>query len=208
MFKLKEFLIIVVVSVILAFTISLVESVNAFLYALLAVFVVIMLNVFAKKVTAFSLDSEVEVGLWEIKQFGFKPHRHFKKPFPAGVVFPVAVTLISVGALYWMANLVFEVRAKVYRAAKRYGLYRFSEMTEWHLGLIAASGIIINLLFAAVGYIVGYSDFARFSIYYAAFNLIPFSSLDGNKVFFGSIVLWSFLAALALLGLGYAFLGV
>ncbi|MBL7059296.1 hypothetical protein ISS08_02490, partial [Candidatus Pacearchaeota archaeon] len=97
-----------------------------------------------------------------------------------------------------------DVKAKVYRAAKRHGLYSFSEMTEYHLGLIAASGIFINLILAIIGYVIGFPLFAKLNIYYALFNMIPISDLDGNKIFFGSLVLWSFLAALTLIGLGYA----
>jgi hypothetical protein len=36
--------------------------------------------------------------------------------------------------------------------------------------------------------------------------MLPIADLDGNKIFFGSIVIWSFLAVLVLIGLGYIFL--
>ena len=100
-----------------------------------------------------------------------------------------------------MASLVFDVSPKVYRAAKRHGLYSFSEMTEYHLGIIAASGIIINLAAAIIGYLLGFSDFARISIYFTFFNMIPLSDLDGNKIFFGNTVIWSFLASLVVIGM-------
>ena len=60
------------------------------------------------------------------------------------------------------------------------------------------TGIIIS-------YLLGYPDFARLNLYLAFFNMIPISDLDGNKIFFGSIVLWSFLATIVLIGLGLAF---
>ena len=44
------------------------------------------------------------------------------------------------------------------------------------------------------------------NFWFAFFNMLPISELDGNKIFFGSIVFWSFLAILTLIGLGYAFL--
>ena len=74
-------------------------------------------------------------------------------------------------------------------------------MTEYHLGLIAAAGIIANLIFAIVAYFANFTDFAMISVFYAFFNIIPISKLDGNKIFFGSLILWSFLASLILLGL-------
>ena len=61
-------------------------------------------------------------------------------------------------------------------------------------------------MFAVIGYLVGFSDFAKISLYYAFFNMLPLSDLDGNKLFFGSLVTWVFLAALVLIGLAGAIL--
>lgn len=206
MFKGKELVSIIIVCIILAFAVTLVESLKIFLYALLSLFLVILINIVVKKITAYNLDSEVEVKFWEVNRYGFKPSSSFKKPVPAGLILPVIISIFSLGYFYWMACLTFDVKAKVYRAAKRFGLYAFSEMTERHIGIIAASGIIANLIFALIGYLAGFSEFARFSLYYSAFNMIPISDLDGNKIFFGSVVLWSFLAIITVIGIGYAFL--
>jgi len=196
---------VIIISIILAFTISLIKSIEAFLYTLIIVFLVIMVNVLTKKIASFALDSEIEIKLWEFKRWGYKTHHYLKKAFPIGAFLPIVVTFLSMGFLYWMACLVFETKGKVYRAARRWGIYKFSEMTEYHIGLIAGWGILANLLFALIGYLFGSPEFARLNIYYAFFNMIPISSLDGNKLFFGSIVFWSFLAILTLIGLGYAF---
>lgn len=203
MINAKEGAIIVLVSIVLAFTISLVESLNLFLSTLLSVFLVIAVNILAKKFAAFMLESEIEIRLWEIRQWGFKPHKHFKKPIPAGIIFPLAVAFLSIGYIYWLASLVFDINSKAYRAAKRWGLYTFSEVTEYHIGWIAAWGVIANLLFAIIGYFAGFMEFAKLNIFFALFNMIPFSNLDGNKIYFGNVVLWSFLAILTLIGLGY-----
>jgi len=202
----KEIAIIGLVTLILSFTISLIESMEIFLYTLLVVFVVITVNITAKKIAGFYLGSQIELKLWEIKRYGFKPHKRFRRPFPAGVFFPIIVTAFSLGFLFWMASIVFDVKPNNYRRAKRHGLYTFSEMTEAHIGLIASMGILANLTFAVLGYLLGFPGFAKLSIYYAFFNLLPLSDLDGNKIFFGNLVLWSFLASMVLIGLGYAFL--
>ncbi len=181
------------------------KNFDAFLYTLLAVFFVFLINVLAKKVMSFYLDSEIEIRLWEIRRYGFKPSSSFKKPFPSGILFPIIFALITLGNFVWMASLVFDIKPKIYRAAKRHGLYSYSEMTENHIGLIAAAGVIANLFFAIIGYLVGFPEFSRLSIFLAFFNMIPISDLDGNKIFFGNLVLWSFLAALVLIGLGYVF---
>lgn len=201
----NEILAIVVITLILAFTISLLRSIEIFLYILLTVFLVISINLIAKKVAGFYLGTEIEVKIWEIKRYGFKVSKYFKKPFLAGAFFPIIVTAFSFGYLIWMASLVFEVKPNSRRKAKRHGLYVFSEMTEEHIGKIAAMGVLANLVFSILGYLTGYLDFARLNIYFAFFNMLPLSNLDGNKIFFGSVILWSFLASLVLIGLGYVF---
>lgn len=204
----KEIIAIVVITIVLGFAISLIKSLEIFLYTLLAVFFVLMINIFAKKIASFYLDSEIEIKLWEIKRYGFKAHRYFKKPFQAGIFLPIISSVLSFGYLTWMACLTFDVKPKIYRAAKRHKLYSFSEMTEHHLGLIAAAGILANLVFALIGYLIGFTDFAKINIYFAFFNMLPISDLDGNKIFFGNLVLWSFLAAIVLIGLFYTIFAI
>ena len=202
----KEITAILIATVVLAFSINLISSLSSFLYTLLAVFILILANLIAKKITSFHLDSEIETSLWEIKQWGVKAHHRLKKPFPLGAFLPILSKLIlfPINSFVWMASLVFDVKAKTYRAAKRHGLYKFSEMTEDHIGYIAAAGIGANLVLAIIGYLIGYPLFAKLNIYYAFFNMIPISNLDGNKIFFGNLVLWVFLAVITLIGLGYA----
>lgn len=196
----KEIISVIVITIILGFVISLVETFNLFLYTSLAVFLVIIINILAKKITAFHYDSEIEIKLWEIKRYGYKAHQRLKKPFPAGAFFPIITTAFSFGYINWMACTVFDVKTKIYRAAKRHGLYKFSEIPEFHIGLIAAAGIAANLLFAVIGYLINYPEFAKLNIYYAFFNMLPLSDLDGNKIFFANLTLWAVLATITLIG--------
>jgi len=201
----KEITSILLISIILAFIISLMESLQHFLYFLLLILLVILINITSKKIRSYYLDSEIKIKIWEVYRIGFRSWMHFKKNLAMGAFLPVILKFLTAGYFNWMACLTFEVKPKIYRAAKRHGLYAFSEMTEAHIGNIAAAGIFANLLFAMLGYLIGFEEFARLNIFYAAFNLIPLSSLDGNKIFFGNIVQWSFLATITLIGLGYAF---
>lgn len=200
----KEIGTLILTTIVLALTISFLK-IETLIPILLAIFLVLVLNVAAKKVAAFYLESEIEVKPWQMERYGFKKHHYFKKPVPIGIFLPIIVALVSLGRLLWMASMVFDVKPRVYRAAKRHGLYSFSEMTEAHIGLIAAAGIVINLVAAVFGYFLGFPIFARLNVLYVFFNMLPLSDLDGNKIFFGNIVLWSFLATLVLIGLGYVF---
>jgi len=184
---------------------------SLFGFIFLMVLIVILINLFAKKIASFYLDSEIETKLWDFERYGYRAHWYLKKPFPIGVFLPIVVTAITLGALSkivltWMATLTFEIKPKTYRAAKRHGIYSFTEMTELHIGFVAAAGIFANLVFSVIGYLLGFPDFARLNIYYAFFNMIPISDLDGSKIFFGNFVMWCFLAALTLIGMAYALL--
>lgn len=214
MFNKKEIITILIVTLILAFAINLIKTIESFFYTILAVFLIIMINISAKKIASFYFESEIEIKLWEIKRIGllflfwkFKkgshPSHKFKRPFPIGAFLPIIskIFLFPINSLVWMASLVFDVKPKIYRTAKRHGLYSFSEMTESHMGIIASAGIIINIIFAIIAYFIGFQEFTRLSIFYVFFNMIPLSELDGNKIFFGNIVLWSFLASIVLIGL-------
>jgi Zn-dependent protease len=204
MFNKKEIIVILVATIIIAFSANfLFGGWTAFLWTLLAVFFVILINVFAKKISSFYLDSETEIKFWELESIGIRKRRHLKKPLIIGAFMPLIskIILLPVQGLAWMASLAFEVKPKTYRAARRHGLYTFSEMTEKHIGYIAAAGILANMIFAVIGYLIGFTEFSRLNIYYALFNLLPISNLDGNKIFFGNLVLWSFLACLAVVGL-------
>ncbi|MEK6832497.1 MAG: hypothetical protein AABY32_00490 [Nanoarchaeota archaeon] len=207
----KEIGILIIVSIITAFAITLAKNLNLFLLALLGVFLLILVNVFIKKIVAYFLESEIEIKIWEIKRFGFKTHQYWKRAFPLGVFAPLIskIFLFPLNGFVWMASLVFETKAKAYHAAKRHGIYSFSEMTEEHIGRIAAAGIFANLLLAFIFYFIGGNFgilFAKLNIWFAFFNMIPVSDLDGNKIFFGNLVLWSFLAVVTLIGLLYTFL--
>jgi len=173
--------------------------------AILFGFLIISLNVLAKKFTAHRLDSEVESKIWFWKRYGYGRNQYFKKAIPAGIIFPIFLTAFSLGALQLMTILSFETTALKRRASKRFGKSSYTEMTDFHTGLIAASGIVAVLLLSFVSYwIPGLSGLSKFAAFYAFWNIIPFSQLDGTKIFFGSRVLWSVLAIIILILVSYA----
>jgi hypothetical protein len=210
----KEIALLVLITIITAFAVALTKNLTLdltlFLFALIGVFLLILVNILVKKTMAYFLESEIEIKLWEIKRFGFRTNQYWKRAFPMGAFMPLIskIFFLSLNGFVWMASLVFDVKAKAYHAAKRHGMYSFSEMTEEHIGRIAAAGIFANLLLAVLFYFIG-GDFgtlfAKLNIWFVFFNMIPISDLDGNKIFFGNLVLWSFLAIVTLIGLGYTF---
>lgn len=164
------------------------------------VLLVILINVFGKKILAYFFDAEVEVSTWEWKRYGYRPHHTFKKNIPFGFFMPLIVKFFSVGLLNWMACLTFEVKGTIYRARKKWGLYQYSEVTEEEMAWIAFAGIFANLLFAILGYLINAPTFAKINLAYAFYNTIPISNLDGAKMFFGKQTLWLTMAVITLIG--------
>ena len=210
MFNKKEISIVGLTIVIFAFltniSLNLIEDWKVFLFSILTFSIIILGNIFAKKIMAYRLDSEVEMQLWETGKFPLIAKPKKTKPFPMGAFLPIATKIIffPFTAFFWMASLVFDVKPRIYRGSRKIGLYSFSNVTEYHVGLIAAAGISVNLIFAIIGYFLGFPLFSRLNVYFTLFNMIPISELDGNKIFFGSRLLWSFLASLVLIGMLFA----
>jgi len=190
-----------ITTLILGFVLSLTDLKNLFLISLISIFTVILINILFKKIAAFYWDTEIEIKNWEILRYGLKPKNHFKKPLQIGLIIPIILKILTLGWLNWTAALTFEIKGKTYRAARRHGIYSFSEVSEAQMGYIAAIGIFGTLLGGIVGYLLGFEDFAKLSLGYAFFNMLPLSTLDGNKIFFGNLTLWNLLAMIILFGL-------
>lgn len=211
----EEIKVIFIVTLITGFILSLKTNLQNIHIALGLILIVIVINIFGKKIASYYLDSEIEIKMWEVNRVGLfhwfnilpiartHPSQKLKKPIPMGIILPLIVAIITLGNVIWLATTTFDVKKKVYRAARRYELYTFSEMTEFHIGIIAFFGIVVNLLFAVIGYLMGWTQFANLNILFAFFNTLPISNLDGNKIFFGSLVMWSFLAALIFIAMGF-----
>jgi len=202
----NEILVIILASVIIALTISL-KNYSLIIYALISFLIIITINIIVKKIIAYYLEADLRTKLWSIYQYGFRKSSHFKIPLPM-VWLPIVIGFLTRGYFWWLGILEFDVEPRTERVSRRHGLYRFSEITEWHLAVIATFGIIANLIIAIIGYLTGFEQFARFSIYFAAWNLIPLSSLDGSKIFFGSKALWGIITIITAIFLGYALLVV
>ena len=205
MFNLKELGYIAIAIIIFAFVASFIHSASAFFLALLFGFIIISVNVLAKKIMAYYLDCYTQESLWTWQRYGFRKHQQFNFPILAGVIFPLVLSLVSQGVIKFLAFLEFDIHPATHRVAKRHGFYSYSELSELHIGIIAASGIFFNLVLSLIAFLLGFSELARLSIYFAVSNILPISNLDGAKVFFGNRVLWTVIATLCFLALVMSF---
>ncbi|MFA4960930.1 MAG: hypothetical protein WC548_04685 [Candidatus Pacearchaeota archaeon] len=189
---LKESVIVLVAALVLSATISFKEN-SLLLYSAISFLIIISANVITKKIIGYFLEIGIKIKFWEWYHYGLKSSSHFKRPIPM-LWFPLILSLISKGMAWWLAILEFDVTAKVERVSKRHGLYRFTEVTEWHVGAIAFWAIIVNVILALIAYFAGFEMFTKLSIYFVAWSIIPLSSLDGTKIFFASRKIWATMA--------------
>ena len=197
----REIFVILLAIVLLAVSISFSDTTIMY-KALLSFAIIIIANVIAKKITAYLLEADIKIRFWSWYQYGLKKGSHFKKPLPMAWL-PLLLSLVSQGMIWWMAILEFDVKPRTERVSRRHGLYRFTEMTGGHLALIATIGIITNLVLGVIGYVAGFELFAKLSIFYAAWSLIPISNLDGTKILFGSRGLWFTMFVILAIFLGW-----
>ena len=208
----KEIGHIIIALIVLGFAISLGSIVKngldyiTILISFLLILILLLVNILSKKAAAYYYGAKIEHNIWMLERFGFKREERFSKPMPIGIIAPIIFSLLSYGKVLWLAALEFDVHSTSARASKRHGEHRYTEMTEIHIGLIAAAGIAANLIASIIGYLIGFPEFSRLSIYYAAYSMIPFGNLDGTKIFFGSRLVWYTLGIICLIFLSYAFI--
>lgn len=154
---------------------------------------IILVHSAGQKLSAKAFHCSTESKLWTFTQYWFTKRAYFKKPFPAWLFVPLLLTFASLGYIKWLALTTFEVTALPSRAAKG-----FARVTEWHLALIAAAGLFFNIFLAFFSQLLGFHFFAALNLYFVLFNLLPISTLDGTKVFFGSRLLWIFSVVFAI----------
>ena len=199
---------IIVLTIVFGFSSALESNWSQIALILLFSAIIISLNITSKKLTAHSLDIDVSHSIWSWSRYGLHPHSHFKNPVPIGIILPIIISLFSLGLFKFPAILIYEARALKTRAAKRFGFYSYTEVTEWHNALIGAAGIFSLLLLALIAYLLPISInlelLAKMSVYYTLFNLLPISNLDGTQIFFGSRVLYSALGVITLIFALYA----
>tara|TARA_Y100000310_G_scaffold342216_1_gene444373 strand:+ start:2273 stop:2917 length:645 start_codon:yes stop_codon:yes gene_type:complete len=189
----------IILTVVISFSSILDKSYSFIPVALIFSLIILIVNIGAKKLAANSLDSDIEHELWFTTRLSIKPKNKFKRPFPSGIVIPLLISFFSLGIVKFLTVLTYETRALKRRAAKRHGFYSFTEMTDLHNALIGSAGILALIILSIITYLLPYSltsDLAKFSIFYAFWNMLPIGKFDGTQIYFGSPVIYSILAAI------------
>ena len=149
--------------------------------------IILFVHHLGQKFTALFYDCSTEARLWTVRQFYLAKSSHFKFDFPMWVILPVFAVIFTFGKITWLALTTFEACPLPARVRRTY-----AELTEFDLAMIALGGLFFNAVLALISQALGYNDFAMLNLYFVLFNLIPISTLDGGKIFFGSVMLWVF----------------
>ena len=158
---------------------------NSWLLFSLMGILIVFAHSLGQKIAALRLDSSTEISLWKMQRFWFGEARKLPFAFPSGLLFPIIFAFATFGWLRFTAITTFEASALP-------RIRPFSKVTEKQLGVIALSGSIANVVLAFISFLLNYPQFAMMNLYFAFFSLLPISSLDGVKIFFGSRLLWIF----------------
>ena len=167
--------------------------------------VIFFVSILSKKLTALYLQTEEESKIWGIQRYWFDKHHYFSREVPLGIILPILMLIISMGTLPWYASLQSEVKPLKHKAVRRSGLLSFTEISENDIALISVAGIASVLVLSLFAYLVNLPLLSRIAIHFAFFNMLPISSLDGARLFFGNKPLWIIMAVITLVALSYSF---
>gem|GEM_PF-369597 len=155
---------------------------------------ILAINIFAKKLAALRLGCYAEIKPLTWRRYWVTESAYLRREFPAWLVWPFLLLLLSFGKTWWLANTSFETIPLPSRAARKY-----THLTELDVGVIAAAGIAANLAAGFVAAILGSSSYAFLNLWFAFFMVLPFPGYDGGKIFFGEPLLYTFMFVFTLL---------
>ena len=192
--RLKEAMFILLGAAVLGYVIAFpVSSYQAWLKLSLIGLGILLVNILAKKILAYKLGCELEIKPWNFERYGFDRAQYFSREIPAWLIVPILAVWIGLGSIWWLVVSTFEVHATLRRVGRK-----FAEVTEWDIALIAALGIIANLIVAIAASAMGHQKIAFASLWFVFFNMLPFPAYDGGRIFFGGRIFWVFMFTLSL----------
>jgi hypothetical protein len=164
--------------------------------------IILFTSILAKKIASEYYCISIEHRFWEFQRFGFYSRSQFDKPLNSGLIFPFFISLFSLGEFKMFTFLQFDAKnIPEKRILKERGYKRKTEINDSDLGFTSAWGFFSLIILAIIGPIIDFTELSKYSIYFGLWNMIPFSNLDGTKLFFGSVLTWAVLLITFIIGL-------
>ena len=175
--------------------------------------IIIPTTILAKKFTAPRYSTKIEHKIWIFQKYWFYKGAYLKKPIPMGIIFPLIISFLTLGFLKPLALLQFTPENLPHkRIQKKQGTRRAErkfDLNESDMAFISVYGFYSLLLLSLITSIITLKYnfqftylLAKYSIYYGAWNLVPWGHLDGAKTFYGSPVSFTTLLFFYLIALG------
>ena len=194
MFSKKEYLSLVISSIVLSFIFSFAEwgyeefsasiGIRNLLLAFIISLMVLLLREYIRKIISKKIGFETEVKLWSIK----KDLKLLNiKQLPIGVIISLLAIFVSNGSFKFAAVSNYDIKSYSKKDLKR----RYKYIRGIEESIIASLGAIVPTLLALIFNIFSIDKAVSIASIIAIYSIIPFPSQDGIKMYFGS--LWYYL---------------
>ncbi|HLC74104.1 MAG TPA: hypothetical protein VJH20_05725 [Candidatus Nanoarchaeia archaeon] len=190
MFSKKEYLSLVISSIVLSFIFSFAEwgyeefsasiGIRNLLLAFIISLMVLLLREYIRKIISKKIGFETEVKLWSIK----KDLKLLNiKQLPIGVIISLLAIFISNGSFKFAAVSNYDLKNYSKKDLKR----RYKYIRGIEEAIIASLGAIVPTLLALIFNILNVEKAVSIASIIAIYSIIPFPSQDGIKMYFGSL---------------------
>ena len=149
----------------------------------------LVIKLFAKR-----HDAKSEYELWGMGRFWFSGKLAIKKKVPIGLFVAFVITVASRGKLFFTALGSHQLQEfGLSRTGRKHPTLNYFEEAQ-----ICSMGMLANLFLTIIALLIGrifdvnVGAFVTVNFFIVLFNMIPFSTLDGAKIFFGSLLMYIF----------------
>ncbi len=172
-------------------------NLNNYLLNLLKFFIlsliVLLIHNFIQKFYSDKIGAFTELKLWSSNpslRFGRFKSKFY---FPNGIIFPLLITILSLGQIYFTAPVSTEIQVKpAYRIGKK-----FTRLTEFELAKVASVAPLTHIILAVILNLFSIpllKDLALINTMLSLSLMLPLPGLLGSTIFFSSKPLYIFTA--------------
>ncbi len=172
---------------------SILVGLSNWIQYLIAIAIILVLKQTIHKIIAEKQGASAEYRMWSIERYGLKKSAHFsrkkKEGLPIGLILSITLAFLTNGALKFAAVCSSKMKEES-RIGKKY-----KNLTEIEISINSLIGILATLFVATLFQVLTLTVFNFDKIItvgyaIAIYSMIPFSSLDGAKIFIGSKILY------------------
>ncbi len=206
LFNKKEVRVLIISILILGFVFGLNDNqtkfvLDSWILNLIKVLIVVSISLLfrelIRKWVAHKHGCETELNIWTFQRWGFSEGVKLPLKFLGiklldkiwgGILFPILVSLLSLGRFYFpVVNTTEVIEDYNKRAGKD-----FIRLTGSENAVINLSAAFASLFLALIGVLLRFDQFITVNFWLCLFSFLPLGNLDGTKTLFGSIYWYIF----------------